>query len=312
MIYHPSLEAISELAQHLLNEEIVALPTETVYGLAGLATSDNAIAAIYAQKKRPQFNPLIIHGNSLNLLKSHVEWNAQAAKLAEAFWPGPLTFVLPKRSSSNLSLLALAGLETVAIRMPNHPLMQSVLDKVGLLAAPSANPSGSISPTCAEDVEEAFKGTIPVLDGGRCEVGLESTILDLSGDAPQLLRPGGISVEDIERVIGSVSRRVTSDIKAPGQLTSHYAPRLPLRINVDSAEKNEAFLAFGTAYPQQGDGLLNLSSSGDLREAAAHLFAMLRQLDRAPYTGIAVAPVPNVGLGLAINDRLKRAAAPRD
>lgn len=312
MIYLPSFENISELAQRLLNDEIVALPTETVYGLAGRATSDNAIAAIYAQKKRPQFNPLIIHGNSLDLLKSHVAWNPWASKLADAFWPGPLTLVLPKRPDSNLSLLALAGLETVAIRMPQHPVMQDMLDRVGLVAAPSANPSGSISPTCAQDVEEAFKGAIPILDGGCCEVGLESTILDLSGKTPQLLRPGGIAVEDIERVIGPVSKTATSAIKAPGQLTSHYAPRLPLRMNIAVPEKKESFLAFGPQYPETGEGLLNLSPSGDLREAAAHLFSMLRQLDRASYTGIAVAPIPHVGLGLAINDRLERAAAPRN
>ncbi|WP_331256620.1 L-threonylcarbamoyladenylate synthase [Candidatus Bealeia paramacronuclearis] len=299
------------LSQRLLGSAIVALPTETVYGLAGLASSDQAIAAIYAQKKRPQFNPLIIHGYNLDLLKSHVIWNPWAEKLAEAFWPGPLTVVLPKNQNSNLSLLALAGLETVAIRMPQHPLMHAVLSKVGLLAAPSANPSGSISPTCAEDVEIAFHGALPVLDGGACIVGLESTILDLSGEAPQLLRPGGISLEDLENLLGPLTKGSPLAIKAPGQLETHYAPNLPLRMNVSVGQKNEAFLAFGPEYPEEQEGLLNLSPKGDLQEAASHLFAMMRKLDQSHYAGIAVAPIPHQGLGLAINDRLKRAAAPR-
>lgn len=312
MIYPPSPENIERLADQILKNQVVALPTETVYGLAGLATSDTAIAEIYAQKNRPQFNPLIIHGNSLDLLKDHVEWNSWAEKLAQKFWPGPLTLVLPKKSSSNLSLLALAGLDTVAIRMPNHPLVQAVLDKVGLLAAPSANPSGSISPTSAQDVEMGFQGRLPVLDGGRCDVGLESTIIDLSGKIPQLLRPGGVPLEDIEAVLGPILKGTPISIKAPGQLESHYAPKCPLLMNVKSRSPKAAYLAFGKSDNPEGEGVLNLSPSGDLKEAASKLFSMMRALDQLDFDCIEVATIPEVGLGLAINDRLRRAAAPRE
>lgn len=311
MIYPPSSETIQLLSQKLLDHEIIALPTETVYGLAGLATSDQAIAEIYAQKKRPQFNPLIIHGSSLALLKSQVIWNSWAEKLAARFWPGPLTLVLPKNPASSLSLLALAGLETVAIRMPSHPLMQQVLNQVGLVAAPSANPSGLISPTCAQDVENAFEGRLPVLDGGAAEVGLESTIVDLSGKTPHLLRPGGIALEELEEVLGPILQGVPISIKSPGQLNSHYAPRCPLIMNVKERSEGAAYIAFGPDFPESCPGLFNLSPTGDLKEAASHLFARMREADQAGYSYIEVAPIPNEGLGLAINDRLKRAAAPR-
>jgi L-threonylcarbamoyladenylate synthase len=311
MIYPPSPENIQILSEKLLNHEVVALPTETVYGFAGLATSDSAIAEIYAQKNRPQFNPLIIHGSSLALLKTQVEWNPWAEKLSEKFWPGPVTFVLPKKSSSNLSLLALAGLETVAIRIPQHPWMRAILDKVGLLAAPSANPSGAISPTCAQDVEDGFGGRIPILEGGQSDVGVESTIIDLSGQTPQLLRPGGIPLEDIEAVLGPVLKGTPISIKAPGQLESHYAPEHPLVMNVEKRTLGAAYLAFGTNYPTSDAGLLNLSPNGDLKEAASNLFSMMRALDREGFSSIEVAPIPETGLGLAINDRLRRAAAPR-
>ena len=312
MIYPPSPENIEFLSNQILKNEVVALPTETVYGLGGLATSDKAIAAIYAQKNRPQFNPLIIHSSSLERLKDHVEWNPWAEKLAQEFWPGPLTIVLSKKTSSCLSLLALAGLDTVAVRMPNHPLMKAMLDKVGLLAAPSANPSGSISPTCAQDVENVFQGRISVLDGGKCGVGLESTIIDLSGNAPQLLRPGGIPLEDIEAVLGLILKGIPLSIKAPGQLESHYAPNAFLMMNVLSRSKGSAYLAFGKTDISESEGVLNLSETGDLKEAASNLFSMMRALDQLGFDFIEVAPIPEVGLGLAINDRLKRASAPRN
>ena len=311
MIYPPSPENITLLSDQILNRQIVALPTETVYGLGGLATSDAAIAEIYAQKKRPQFNPLIIHGSSLDLLKENVEWNQWVEDLAQKFWPGPLIFVLPKKPSSNLSLLALAGLDTVAVRMPNHPLMKAVLEKVGLLAAPSANPSGTISPTCAQDVEDGFQGHIPILDGGKCDIGLESTIIDLSGPQPQLLRPGGVPLEEIERVLGPVLKGTPIAIKAPGQLESHYAPNHPLYMNMSVKSQDAAYLAFGKSDIPEGRDVLNLSPSGDLKEAASNLFSMMRALDQLNVKSIEVAPIPLSGLGFAINDRLMRAAAPR-
>lgn len=301
------------LAAKLLNEgRLVAFPTETVYGLGADAANDLAVASIFETKGRPQFNPLIAHIADISWVERFAVMSPAAKKLAERFWPGPLTMVMKKTAGSPISHLVSAGLDTVGVRFPVHPDAQKMLAAFGRpVAAPSANISGTVSPTTAEHVAQGLGGKIPlILDGGACAVGVESTILDVSdGDAPALLRAGGVGVEEIESVIGKALRRPESDPKAPrspGQLLSHYAPRLPVRLNADRPEEGEAFLAFGPAE----NATLNLSPSGDVKEAAAHLFAYMRRLDDPKYTGIAVMPVPTYGLGLAINDRLKRAAYP--
>ncbi len=305
--------AIARAGRVLAEGGLVAFPTETVYGLGGDATSDSAVAAIFKAKGRPSFNPLIAHVCSLEQAAALVEITASAHRLAERFWPGPLTMVLKRRADSPVSLLASAGLDSVAVRMPDHPVALALIRAAGRpLAAPSANRSGRVSPTRAEHVAQCLEGRIAmVLDGGPCRVGVESTVIDLSEDPPTLLRPGGITAEELEAVLGRPLRRSaeTPDApRSPGQLESHYAPALPVRLNAARAEPGEALLGFGPAP----DCVLNLSPKGDLSEAAAHLFAMLRALDRPDYRGIAVMPIPGRGLGLAINDRLKRAAAPRD
>jgi len=308
MIVSPTPEALEEARQLLLAGGLIGLPTETVYGLAADATQDLAVAKIFEQKKRPSINPLIIHGASQDTFQDHVEWNERAQLLADTFWPGPLTLVLPRKSSSSISLLASAGLETLAVRVPHHPVALTLLKKVGKpLAAPSANRSGKVSPTTAEHVAEDFPDLF-ILEGGATTIGLESTILDLTSPTPLILRPGGIPQEELEAVIGPLQGHGGGPIKAPGMMKSHYAPHLPLRLNALEPHAGEAFLAFGPAT--QWD--LNLSETEDLREAAANLFKMLRLLDQREFKGIAVAPIPMQGLGIALNDRLQRAAAPRD
>jgi L-threonylcarbamoyladenylate synthase len=294
-------------ALSLLSEgQVVAIPTETVYGLAADATNDKAIAQIFAIKNRPAFNPLIIHVPTVKDARNWVHFTPVAETLAAAFWPGSLTLVLRRKSDSPLSLLLSAGLDTVATRCPDHSLTCELLARFGKpLAAPSANLSMEISPTCAQDVLSSLGEAVPlILDGGSCTVGVESTILDLSTDTPTLLRPGGIPVEAIEALIGPVER-ITSHtpIRAPGMMKRHYAPSIPLRLNATEKQQGEAFLGFGP-----GTFTENLSPTGDLQEAAANLFRLLRLLDNPSYTGIAVAPIPSHGLGLAINDRLTRAS----
>ena len=290
--------------------ELIGLPTETVYGLAGDATQDQAIARIFETKNRPSFNPLIIHGNSPAAFNEHVIWNEKADALAQIFWPGPLTLVLPRQPSSSLSLLASAGLDSLAIRIPHHPVALSLLEAFGgLIAAPSANLSGKVSPTQSHHVQEDFPDLF-ILEGKDTSIGLESTIIDLTGTSPELLRPGGISREDIEAVVGPLAPPSTSSIKSPGLLKSHYAPRLPLRLNASSPLEGEAYLAFGET-PLKGPHTLNLSENKNLQEAASNLFRMIRLLDKTSLKGMAVAPIPLIGLGVAINDRLERAAAPR-
>lgn len=310
MIYGPTPPSFKEALHILEKGDLIGLPTETVYGLAADATQDLAVAKIFEKKGRPTFNPLIIHGFSHDSFNEHVIWNERADALANAFWPGPLTLVLPRRDNSCMSLLVSAGLDSLAIRVPNHPIALTLLHEFGKpLAAPSANPFGRISPTSATHVEEDFADLF-ILDGGSTTIGLESTIVDLTDSPPLLLRYGGISREEIESIVGPLGMPSHELIKAPGMLKSHYAPRLPLRLNVLEPLKDEAFLAFGPT-PYQGKHILNLSLTGDLREAAAHLFTMLRCLDLYKVKGIAVAPIPFMGLGAALNDRLARAAAPR-
>ena len=305
---------IASLFHHAVRSDWCAtnFPTETVYGLGGDATSDNAVAAIFAAKGRPSFNPLIAHVASPDQAEDLVEMDATARLLAARFWPGPLTLVLKRRPDSPVSLLASAGLDSVAVRMPDHPVALALIKAAGRpLAAPSANRSGRISPTRAEHVAECLGRRVDIiLDGGPCRVGVESTVLDLTEEPPTLLRPGGLAVEDLETVLGRPIRRSAGSPDAPrspGQLESHYAPALPVRLNAPAADAGEALLGFGPAAA----ATLNLSPAGDPTEAAAHLFAMLRALDRPEFKGIAVMPIPEKGLGLAINDRLRRAAAPR-
>lgn len=303
--------AIAEAAELLADGKLVAFPTETVYGLGGDATCDHAVAAIFAAKGRPSFNPLIAHVVSLDQAESLVEMNPDAHRLAARFWPGPLTLVLPRRANSPVSLLASAGLDSIAVRMPDHPVALALIEAAGRpLAAPSANRSGAVSPTTAQHVAQCLGTRVSlILDGGPCRVGVESTVVDLSGDRPALLRPGGVEVETLEAVLGLALLHALDRPDAPrspGQLESHYAPSLPVRLNAAKTAPGEALLGFGSV-----EAILNLSPSGDLEEAAANLFAMLRALDKPGFTAIAVSPIPDYGLGLAINDRLRRAAAPR-
>lgn len=283
---------------------LVAFPTETVYGLGADARNDRAVAGVFAAKERPDFNPLIVHVASVEAALQIGVFDHSALLLAEAFWPGPLTLVLPLRDGHGIASLVTAGLSTVALRVPAHPVAHSLLAAFdGPLAAPSANPSGRISPTTATHVATGLSGQIDaILDGGPCPVGLESSIV---GGAPlALLRPGGLCTEDIEKIAGPLSK-AGSGIAAPGQLASHYAPGASVRLNANHAHPGELLLGFG---PMQSD--LNLSITGDLTEAAAKLFDHLHTLD-ARDAPIAVAPIPDCGLGRAINDRLRRAAAPR-
>ena len=306
-----------EAAARLIREgELVAFPTETVYGLGADATNERAVAKIFEAKGRPHFNPLISHVLDADEAQRLVRWNATAQKLAERFWPGPLTLVLPRAENSPIALLATAGLDTAAIRAPAHTMVQALIRAAGRpIAAPSANRSGSVSPTRAEHVAQSLGNRVKlILDGGPCEVGLESTVLDLTTSTPTLLRPGGATREAIEAVIGPIA---LSDAlpsgdaarKSPGQLPSHYAPARPVRLNATSVASNESLLAFGPRPPAGARSVLNLSPDGDLTEAAANLFAMLRALDQPEVACIAVMSIPETGLGLAINDRLRRAAA---
>jgi L-threonylcarbamoyladenylate synthase len=308
--------SIAEAARLILEGGLVAFPTETVYGLGGDATNERAVAAIFEAKGRPQFNPLISHVLDAGEARRLVRWNDIADRLAARFWPGPLTLVLPRAKDSPVALLATAGLDSVAVRAPAHAMAQALIRAVGRpLAAPSANRSGAVSPTRAEHVAESLGGRVKmILDGGPCEVGLESTVLDLTTAAPTLLRPGGATREAIEAVIGplALSDAIPSGDsarKSPGQLASHYAPARPVRLGATSAAADEALLAFGSDVPSGALLTLNLSPVGDLAESAANLFAMLRALDRPDVVRIAVMSIPQTGLGLAINDRLRRAAA---
>ncbi len=313
-------KVIEQAADAISTGGLVAVPTETVYGLAADATNDDAVARIFEAKGRPQFNPLIIHVTGAKMASRFVEVSPLAQKLMDAFWPGPLTLVLPRRTDAKVSLLVSAGLDTLAIRAPNHEIAQRLIAAAGKpLAAPSANRSGEISPTEADHVRNGGLLIAPdmIIDGGPCQVGVESTIVKIDDDAATLLRPGGIAREAIEAVVDAplITLQHTDKLLAPGMLASHYAPRASLRLNAPDAQPDEAFLGFGDARGDSAGYALNLSPTGNLREAAANLFAHLRKLDAAclemELHGIAAAPIPNEGLGEAINDRLTRAAAPR-
>jgi L-threonylcarbamoyladenylate synthase len=307
-----SAENITAAAKRLREGEPVAFPTETVYGLGANAFDERAVSAIFAVKRRPDFNPLIVHVRNRAEAEAVAEFTPLAERLANAFWPGGLTLVLKRREPSRLSLLASAGLDTVALRVPAHPVAQALLAAVGVpIAAPSANRSGRLSPTTAAAVKEELGTDVAlILDAGPCAGGLESTIIGFDGGAPVLLRPGAVTREALKSVIGPLKERTDERIRAPGMLQSHYAPRAQLRLNADAVNTGEALLGFGPHIPANAGLVRNLSPSGDLSEAAANLFSMLRELDSLS-SMIAVMPIPRTGLGEAINDRLARAAVPR-
>jgi L-threonylcarbamoyladenylate synthase len=314
---------MAEAARVLADGGLVAFPTETVYGLGADATNATAVARLYQAKGRPAFNPLISHVTGLDEARRIGSFNAQATALARAFWPGPLTLVVPKTRACAVAEIATAGLDTIAIRVPGHPIARAILVALGRpVVAPSANLSGHVSPTLAVHVESDLSGRIDlIVDGGPVEVGVESTVVGCF-DAPMLLRPGGLPREEIERVLGhpllQPPRDADSDKAqplAPGMLTSHYAPRTQVRLDAAAIDPGEALLAFGaTAIPGASGAaaVMNLSARGDLAEAASNLFGYLRALDARGARTIAVMPVPNEGLGEAINDRLRRAAMGRE
>jgi L-threonylcarbamoyladenylate synthase len=303
----PDSAGIAEAARILRGGGLVAFPTETVYGLGADATNGAAVAAIFAAKQRPSFNPLIVHVTGGGEAEKYAHFSPAARALADAFWPGALTLVLPRREDCALSLLVSAGLDSVALRVPAHPVAARLIAEAAVpVAAPSANPSGSVSPTTAAHVEEGLGGRVDfILDGGAAPLGIESTVVGFADGAPILLRPGAVTREEIEAVTGPLGTAASGVIIAPGQMESHYAPHAALRLEAREAKAGEVLLGFG---PVTG-AKLNLSLRGDLREAAANLFAMLRALDGGE--PIAVSPIPESGLGEAINDRLRRAAAPR-
>ena len=315
--------AVADAARSLRGGGLVAFPTETVYGLGADATNAGAIARLYEAKGRPAFNPLIAHVCDLKAAQRIADFDAQAILLAKAFWPGPLTLVLPKAPGCAVADLATAGLDTIAVRVPAHPVARQILRAFGgPVVAPSANLSGHVSPTTAAHVQNDLEGRIDlIVDGGAVEVGVESTIVGCF-DIPMLLRPGGVPRGEIERVLGRALLQSPDEGNgdsgqplAPGMLASHYAPRTPVRLNADRLEDGEALLAFGphaiSGFDAAPDAM-NLSPRGDLNEAAANLFGYLRALDARGFRAIAVMPVPHHGLGEAINDRLRRAAVGRE
>jgi L-threonylcarbamoyladenylate synthase len=299
--------AIAHAARLLRGGGLVAFPTETVYGLGADACNGQAVAGIFAAKGRPRFNPLIVHVTDLAEAERHAVFSETARGLAQKFWPGALTLILPRRADTPLSELVSAGLDTVALRVPAHPIAKALLREAGLpIAAPSANLSGKVSATTAVHVADGLKDKLDfILDGGQTPLGLESTVIGFDDGAPVLLRPGALAREDIELIVGPLAKAAGS-IQSPGQLENHYAPNAVLRLNIRDPDGDEVLLGFGPSPT----ATLNLSPAGDLREAAANLFAMLRVLDQGAKR-IAVAPIPETGLGEAINDRLRRAAAPR-
>lgn len=312
----PSQEEIARAAAALRAGDLVAFPTETVYGLGADATNDRAVAAIFTTKGRPRFNPLIIHAPNFTAAQQYGQFANKAAQLARTFWPGPLTLVVPQQPDAGISDLVTTGLDTIAIRIPSHPVAQALLTQTGRpVAAPSANRSGRVSATSASHVRTDFEDTgLIVLDAGPTQHGLESTIIDASGDELVLLRPGAITAE---MILAATGLRVVERTKpaarpnAPGQLESHYAPHAQVRLNISAPKPGEALLAFGADVPPHDGPMINLSESGDTTEAAINLFAALRTLDVTGCETIAVMPIPQTSLGAAINDRLRRAAAPR-
>jgi L-threonylcarbamoyladenylate synthase len=306
-----SATTISEAARILRDGGLVAFPTETVYGLGADATNDHAVARIFAAKSRPKINPLISHLATTDEAFTQGRFSSAAKALAKAFWPGPLTIIVERSASCAISQLCSAGLDSVALRVPNHPVALALLKEVGTpIAAPSANRSGRISPTTAEHVRRSLGGAVDmIVDGGPCTVGLESTVVQFEGNTVRLLRPGGLPRQEIEHVLGQPldTPKPGKVLHSPGLLESHYAPHAALRLNAVEPEAGESYIGFG----KHAFGQYSLSRKGDLIEAAANLFKLLHEVDALHPDRIAVAPIPSHGLGEAINDRLRRAAAPR-
>ena len=315
MIEPASPETVARAGALIRGGDIVAFPTETVYGLGADACSDSAVARVFETKRRPSFNPLIVHVRSLEEAAGLGDFDRTARTLAEAFWPGALSIVVPRRPDCGISLLASAGLDTVAMRVPAHRTARAILGAADRpVAAPSANASGEVSPTRARHVADSLGEKILIVDDGPCPVGLESTVVACTGDRPAILRPGGITADAIVEITGPV--RIAGEhgggpASSPGMLRHHYAPNSPVRLEARSVAPGEALLSFGRHGINGASDELNLSADGDLTEAAANLFAMLRALDRPEHGGIAVMQIPEHGLGQAINDRLRRAARPR-
>lgn len=305
--------AFNEAGELLRQGKLVAFPTETVYGLGADATNGTAVAGIYAAKGRPKFNPLIVHVTDRAMAERYVTVPDLASRLMEAFWPGPLTLVLPRKPGCTLTPLVSAGLDTAAIRCPSHPVARAVIAASDRpLAAPSANRSGKMSPTTCDHVATDLSGRVAmIVDGGQTEIGVESTVIGFHGGRAALLRPGGMPRAAIEEITGPLMAPEAGVISSPGQLSSHYAPNAKVRLNATTLEADECLLAFGPNPPECRKTVCNLSLCGDVTEAAANLFVMLHKLDKIGATRIAVMPIPNTGLGEAINDRLHRAAAPR-
>lgn len=324
LILDAGTKNIAQAAERLRAGHLVAFPTETVYGLGADATNDRAVAGIFAAKGRPSFNPVIVHVNERDGAADHVIFDDRADLLASIFWPGPLTMILPRRENSPVSLLCSAGLPTLAIRCPAHPVARALITAFGKpIAAPSANASGSLSPTTPQHVLQSLGDKAGmILAGGKSAVGLESTVVDLTGDVPLVLRPGAVTLEDLRTHMSDVRLHIETakdNPKSPGQLLKHYAPKTPLRLKAVDVKQGEALLAFGSlrfmgvagggyAKDLPQGSVLNLSAEGDLTEAAANVFAMLHILDAGGFSSIAVMDVPETGLGVAINDRLRRAA----
>jgi len=314
-ILRANAAAIADAGEVLRAGGLAAFPTETVYGLGARADDPHAVAALYAAKGRPSFNPLIAHVASLAAAKRLGSFPDAALNLADKFWPGPLTIVVKATSNESVCELARAGLDTVAVRVPSHEVARALLAAVDFaIVAPSANRSGHVSPTTAQHVADDLGGKLDIiLDGGPSQGGIESTIVDFSGGTPRLLRSGGIARNEIENFTGPLAAANKDEVSAPGMMASHYAPKAKLRLDASGANASEAYLAFGPipAAAQDAKKIMNLSSGGNLTEAAANLYAYLRALDASSVEGIAIAPIPGEGLGEAIRDRLARAAAPK-
>ena len=309
-IYKPNLINLKKAKKNIENNNVVGIPTETVYGLAGNAYSNRSVEKIFKLKKRPAFNPLIIHFKNLKDLKNDVMLNANFEKLYKAFCPGPITFILKKKKKSRISKIAIFGKKTVAVRIPKHKVVRNLLSILKFpLAAPSANISSKLSPTSAKDVVDEFGNKIKfILDGGQCQVGLESTIIDLIGK-PVVLRPGSITVEKIQKILKKKIKikKNLRRISAPGQLKLHYSPGIPVKMNKKYAEKNQALIGFGKKF-KTGKNHFNLSKKGSLKEAANNLYKIMRKIRKKNFKSIAVVKIPNTEIGCAINDRLRKAS----
>ena len=309
-IYKPTLKNLIKAKKNIENNNLIGLPTETVYGLAANAYSDKSVKKIYKMNKRPYINPLIIHFNSIKLLKENSVFDETFLKLYRAFCPGPITFILNKSSQSKISKEATAGKKTIAVRFPEHLAARKLLKILNVpLAAPSANISSKLSPTCANDVFDEFGNKIKlILDGGRCKIGVESTIVDLTGK-PKILRAGFVTAEKIYKILGKkiFVEKKAKTIKSPGQLNLHYSPGIPVYVNKNGPKKDGAFITFGNKF-KNGTNYFNLSKKSNLKEAANNLYKIMRIIKKSKFKSISICRIPNSGLGVAINDRLKKAA----